>query len=70
MLATLLPDVGQSIHDKTVFSVFLIIQVQQGGALLVQEEALGALISWVKGIHNNGLCAFDLTATERASLAI
>lgn len=65
-----LPDVGQSIHDQAVLSVFLIIQLQHGAAVLVQEEALGAIISWVKGIHNYGLCAFDLTTTERTTLAI
>lgn len=65
-----LPDVSQTIHDQAVLSVFILIQLQHGAAVLVQEEALVALISRVKGIHNDGLCAFDLTATERTTLAI
>lgn len=65
-----LPNVGQSIHDQAVVSVFLIIQLQHGAAVLVQEEALVAFISWVKGIHDYGFCAFDLTTTEWTTLAI
>lgn len=38
--------------------------------MMVQEEAFGALMSWVKGIHNYRLCAFDLTATEWTTLTI
>lgn len=65
-----LPDVGQSIHDQAVLSVLVVIQLQHGAAVLVQEEAFGALVSWVKWIHDNGLRAFDLTAAERTTLAI
>lgn len=64
------PDVGQPIHDQAFLSVFLIIHLKHGAAVLVKEEAFGALISWVKGIHNYGLCAFDLTTTEWTTLAI
>lgn len=69
-LCTVLSDVGQSIHDQAVLSVLVLIQLQQGAAELVQEEALGALISGVKGINNDGLSAFDLTTTERTALTI
>lgn len=39
-------------------------------AVPVQEEAFGPLVPWVKGIHDDGLCAFDLTAAEWTTLTV
>lgn len=58
------------VYNQRFLPVIVIIQVKHGGAEVVQEEALGSFIAWVKGINNDGLRAFDLTATERATLTI
>lgn len=65
-----LPHVGQAVHDQAVVAVLVIVQLQHRAAVLVQEEALGALVSRVKRIHNYGFCAFDLTTAERTTLTI
>lgn len=62
-----LPDM---VYNQRFLSVIVIIQVQHGGAEVVQEVALGPFVAWVKRINNDGLGAFDLTATERATLTI
>lgn len=58
------------VNDQRFLSVIIIVQVQHRGAEVVQEEALGPFIAWVKWIHNDGLSPFDLTATEWATLTI
>lgn len=65
-----LPDVGQSVHDQAFLPVLIIIQLQHGAAVLIQEEAFVALVSRVKRIHDDGLRAFDLTTTERTTLTV
>lgn len=65
-----LPHVGEAVHDQAVVAVLVIVQLQHGAAVLVQEEALGTLVSRVKRVHNYGFCAFDLTATKGAPLTI
>lgn len=62
-----LPDV---VYDQWFLSVIIVIHVQHRGVEVVQEEALGSFIAWVKRIHNDGLSPFDLTATEWATLTV
>lgn len=58
------------VYDQQSIPVIIIIRVQQGGAEVVQVEAFGPFVTWVKRIHNDGLSPFDLTAAERATLTI
>lgn len=65
-----LPYVGQSVHDEAFLPFLVVIQLQHGAAMLIQEEAFCALVPWVKRVHDDGLRAFDLTTTERTTLTV
>lgn len=58
------------VYDQQFLPVIIIIRVQQGRAEVVQVEAFGPFVAWVKRIHNDGFSPFDLTAAERATLTI
>lgn len=65
-----LPDVGQSVHDQAFLPFLVVIQLQHGAAVLIQEEAFRSLVPRVKRVHDDGLRAFDLTTTERTTLTV
>lgn len=66
-----LSNICQAIHHQRLLPVVVVIQVEHGHAKGIDDAAApGALIPGVKGVHDYGLCSFDLTATEGATLAI
>lgn len=66
-----LPDGGQSVHDQIVLSILVqVVQIQHRRAKVIQEEALSPCVAWVKRVHDDRLCAFDLTPAERAPLSV